>query len=36
VILDQSGGNVEEWANKLADEVIAKFRAEMRRRGKEI
>jgi len=36
VILDQSGSNVEEWANKLADEVIAKFRAEMRRRGKEI
>ena len=35
-ILDQSGSNVEEWANKLADEVIAKFRAEMRRRGKEI
>ncbi len=36
VILDQSSGNVDEWANKLADEVIAKFRAEMRRRGKEI
>jgi len=36
VILDQSAGNVDEWANKLADEVIAKFRAEMRRRGKEI
>ena len=36
VILDQSTGNVDEWANKLADEVIAKFRAEMRKRGKEI
>ena len=36
VILDQSGSNVDAWANKLADEVIAKFRAEMRRRGKEI
>ena len=36
VILDQSAGNVDEWANKLADEIIAKFRAEMRRRGKEI
>jgi len=36
VILDQSGSNVDAWANKLADEVIAKFRAEMRKRGKEI
>jgi len=36
VILDQSGSNVDVWANKLADEVIAKFRAEMRKRGKEI
>ena len=36
VILDQSGSNVDAWANKLADEVIAKFRAEMRQRGKEI
>jgi len=36
VILDQSAANVDEWANKVADEVIAKFRAEMRRRGKEI
>jgi len=36
VILDQSASNVDEWANKLADEVISKFRNEMRRRGKEI
>jgi uncharacterized protein len=35
-VLDQSTSNVDEWANKLADEIIAKFRAEMRRRGKEI
>ncbi|HEV7556278.1 MAG TPA: DUF2059 domain-containing protein, partial [Kofleriaceae bacterium] len=35
-ILDQSANNVDEWANKLADEVISKFRNEMRRRGKEI
>jgi hypothetical protein len=35
-ILDQSASNVDEWANKLADEVITKFRNEMRRRGKEI
>jgi uncharacterized protein len=35
-ILDQSSSNVDVWANKLADEVIAKFRAEMRKRGKEI
>ena len=36
VILDQSAANMEEWANKLATEVIAKFRNEMRRRGHEI
>ena len=36
LILDQSASNVDEWANKLVDEVIAKFRAEMRKRGKEI
>jgi uncharacterized protein len=36
VILDQSSANVDEWANKVADEVIAKFRGEMRRRGHEI
>jgi uncharacterized protein len=36
VILDQSAANVEQWANKVADEVIAKFRGEMRRRGHEI
>ena len=35
-ILDQSVTNVDEWANKLANEVIAKFRTEMRRRGHEI
>ena len=36
VILDQSSANVDQWANKVAEEIIAKFRAEMRRRGKEI
>lgn len=35
-ILDQSSSNMDDWANKLADEVIGKFRAEMRRRGHEI
>jgi len=35
-ILDQSASNVDDWANKLADEVISKFRAEMKRRGHEI
>ena len=35
-ILDQSAANVDDWANKLADEVIAKFRAEMRKKGHEI
>jgi uncharacterized protein len=36
VILDQSTTNIDTWANKLAEEVIAKFRTEMRRRGHEI
>jgi len=36
VILDQSTTNIDAWANKLAEEVIAKFRTEMRRRGHEI
>ncbi len=35
-ILDQSASNVDDWANKLADEVISRFRAEMKRRGHEI
>jgi len=35
-ILDQSTTNVDAWANKLAEEVIAKFRNEMKRRGHEI
>jgi uncharacterized protein len=36
VILDQSSSNVDQWANKVAQEIIAKFRNEMRRRGHEI
>jgi hypothetical protein len=36
VILDQSSTNVDQWANKIAEEIIAKFRNEMRRRGHEI
>jgi len=35
-ILDESADNVETWANKFADEVIKKFRAEMRKKGHEI
>jgi hypothetical protein len=36
VILDQSAANMDTWANKFAEEVISKFRAEMRRKGHEI
>jgi len=36
VILDQSAANMETWANRFAEEVIAKFRAEMRKKGHEI
>jgi len=36
VILDQSVANMEAWANRFGEEVIAKFRAEMRKKGHEI
>ncbi len=36
VILDQSAANMDTWANKFAEEVISKFRAEMRKKGHEI
>lgn len=36
VILDQSAANMDDWANKFAEEVIGKFRAEMRKKGHEI
>jgi hypothetical protein len=36
IILDQSAENMETWGNKFADEVIGKFRAEMKKRGHEI
>jgi hypothetical protein len=36
IILDESAARMDEWGNKFAEEVIAKFRAEMRRRGHEI
>jgi len=35
-ILDQSMRNAQTWANRLSDEVIAKMRAEMKKRGHEI
>src|SRR5262247_2087877 len=36
VILDQSSANIDEWAIKVGNEIVVKFRAEMRRRGHEI
>jgi hypothetical protein len=36
VILDESAANMDTWANKFAEEVISKFRAEMRKKGHEI
>ena len=36
VILDQSAANIDTWVNKFAEEVISKFRAEMRKKGHEI
>src|SRR5262245_58134524 len=36
VILDQSTAGIDEWAIKIGNEIVIQFRAEMRRRGKEI
>jgi uncharacterized protein len=35
-ILDQSLKQAEQWANRLSEEVIGKFRTEMKKRGHEI
>ena len=35
-VLDQSMKNAQTWANRLSEEVIAKMRAEMKKRGHEI
>jgi len=35
-VLDQSMAYTDEWARKLADEVVAKMRTEMRKRGHEM
>ena len=36
VILDQNMKDAQAWADKLSNEIIAKMRAEMRKRGHEI
>ena len=35
-ILDRSVSNIEAWAAKVADEVMAKFRAEMKKKGHDL
>ena len=35
-LLDQSMKNAQTWADKFSEEVIAKMRAEMKKRGHEI
>jgi uncharacterized protein len=35
-ILDKSVQNIEAWASKLGDEVMAKFRAEMKKKGHDL
>ena len=35
-VLDQSMKNAQTWADKLSEEVIAKIRTEMKKRGHEI
>jgi uncharacterized protein len=36
LILDQSVANLETWATRFSEEVIGKFRTEMRKKGHEI
>jgi hypothetical protein len=35
-ILDESLQNTHNWANRLSEEIIGKFRTEMKKRGHEI
>jgi hypothetical protein len=35
-ILEQSLQNAQSWADRLSEEIIGKFRAEMRKKGHEI
>jgi hypothetical protein len=35
-ILDESLQNAKNWANRLSEEIIGKFRAEMKKKGHEI
>jgi hypothetical protein len=35
-VLDQSMKSAQDWANRLSEEVIAKIRSEMKKRGHEI
>ena len=35
-ILNQSMGNVDTWAAKFAEEVMVKFRAEMKKKGHDL
>ena len=35
-ILDESMNYAANWANKLADEVLAKMRTEMKKRGHDL
>jgi hypothetical protein len=36
VILDQSVASIDAWTTKFGEEVLAKFRAEMRKKGHQI
>jgi hypothetical protein len=36
MILDQSMRNVDAWAAKLADEIMVRFRAEMKKKGHDL
>lgn len=35
-IFEQSMNNLDEWASKLSEEVLGRFRAEMRKKGHEL
>jgi hypothetical protein len=36
IVLDQTMRYAQAWANRLSEEVLGKFRVEMKKRGHEI
>lgn len=36
IVLQESFGKIEEWSNKLGEQMVARVRAEMRKKGHEL